>query len=146
MNLRVNPWVKTNPHESPCSMNLPCTLRRNSSPHWIPSFQSALSLREGGGVRCSLEIRPFSPGSLNDFLDAPQNNLPAQSTIVNLLPKLKSVLKDVLHRYRNLSYFCLTEAALTALLLGLVTWSSRFFIFCMVLYIWGVQGDPRPKI
>ena len=27
-----------------------------------------------------------------------------------------------------------------------MTWSSRFFIFCLVLYIWGVQGDPPPKI
>ncbi len=25
-------------------------------------------------------------------------------------------------------------------------WSSRFLIFCLVLYIWGVQGDPPPKI
>ncbi len=31
-------------------------------------------------------------------------------------------------------------------LLVLVTLSSRFFIFCLVLYIWGVQGDPPPKI
>ncbi len=27
-----------------------------------------------------------------------------------------------------------------------MTWSSRFLIFCLVLYIWGVQGDPPPKI
>ncbi len=27
-----------------------------------------------------------------------------------------------------------------------MTWSSRFFIFCLDLYIWGVQGDPPPKI
>ena len=58
-------------------------------------------LKGGGGPRlpAPFEIRPFSPGSLNYFLDAPQNNfscplhlfryLPAPSTFVILFPELK---------------------------------------------------------
>ena len=60
-------------------------------------------VRGGPRLPAPFKIWPFSPGSLNYLLDAPQNNfscslnlfwyLPAPSTLVNLLPELKSVLK-----------------------------------------------------
>ncbi len=56
-------------------------------------------VRGGPQLPAPFEISPFSPGSLNGFLDAPQKNfscslnlflyLPAPSTFVNLLPELK---------------------------------------------------------
>ncbi len=60
-------------------------------------------VRGGPRPAAPFEIWPFSPGSLNYFIGAPQNNflcslnlfwyLHAPSTFVNLLPELKSVLK-----------------------------------------------------
>ncbi len=63
-------------------------------------------VRGGPRLPAPFEIWPFSPGSLNFFIGAPQNNyscflnlflyLPAPSTFVNLLPELKSVLKNTI--------------------------------------------------
>ncbi len=68
----------------------------------MDATKSIIETRKEGSPAL-VEIWPFSPSSLNYFLDAPQNKflcslnlfwyLPAPSTFVNLLPKLKSVLK-----------------------------------------------------
>ena len=63
-------------------------------------------VRGGPWLLAPFEIWPFSPGFLNYFIGAPQNNfpcslnlfwyLPAPITFVNLLPELKSVLKGTI--------------------------------------------------
>ena len=68
-----------------------------------------MSLCKGGPhLLAPSEIGPFSPSSLNYFLDAPQNNflcslnqiwfLPAPSTIVNLLPAVELIQKCITGR------------------------------------------------